>query len=197
MRQNAITERIIKDARTRADAILALGNARADEQRVKSEESIKEEQEAAMDKAEDEGAELRASMLRMAELDQAKLMLAMKREVIDRAFARSADMMRDMPPKAARAYIEGLLLKTAAGDEEIIVAEADAALYDPVFISSINAKLSGAGGKGELRLSGERRDLNGGFVLRRGDIEVNCAFDTIIKQIKPDMELEVSRMLFL
>ena len=197
MIKNAITDRIIKDARARADAILALGKTRAEEIRLKSEARINKEREAATEKMEAESADLRARMLRMAELDHAKLMLAMKREVIDRAFARAAEMMRGMPPDAARAYIERLLLKTAGGDEEIIVAEGDAALYDPEFISAINAKLSKAGGKGGLRLSGERRDLNGGFMLRRESVEVNCAFDIIVDQNKPDLEFEVSRMLFL
>jgi len=196
MIQNAITDKIIKDARARADAILTQGKARADEIRHKSEELINKERDAAMERAEAEGAELRARMLRMAELDQAKLMLAMKREVINRAFARTADMMRNMPPDAARAYIERLLLKTANGDEEIIIAEEDVALYDHEFVSAINARLSEAGGKGGLRLSAERRDLRGGFILRGEGVEVNCAFDVIIDQIKPDLERDVSRFLF-
>jgi V/A-type H+-transporting ATPase subunit E len=149
-----------------------------------------------MDKADAEGEESRDCMLRVAELDQAKLMLAMKREVIDRAFARAVGLMRGMPPEAAQAFIEGLLLKIACGDEEIIIAESDAALYSPAFISAVNAKFSEAGKKSELHISGERRDLNGGFVLRRGRVEVNCAYGAIIRQFRPALELEISRMLF-
>ena len=47
-----------------------------------------------------------------------------------------------------------------------------------------------------LRLSSERRKIGGGFVLRSGKIETNCALDTILRDARAAFEADVAGILF-
>jgi V/A-type H+-transporting ATPase subunit E len=154
------------------------------------------ERDKAMAQARLDGVELRDRMLRMAELDQRKELLAMKREVIDQAFNRAIARMQDMELPMARTYIEGLLLESAEGDEQIIISGQDEAIYDAAFLKSVNEKLALSGRLGKLSLSPERRDIRGGFVLTCGGVEINCAFDAVIGQRRALLELPTANALF-
>ena len=49
---------------------------------------------------------------------------------------------------------------------------------------------------GQLTLSGETANIPGGFILRNGSIEVNCAYDTLIRLQKTETAGQVARQLF-
>ncbi len=51
------------------------------------------------------------------------------------------------------------------------------------------------GGK-KLTLSGETRSIQGGFILRSENVEVNCAFDTLVRLQKAETAGEVVKELF-
>ena len=47
-----------------------------------------------------------------------------------------------------------------------------------------------------LTLSEETRPIRGGFVMVDGDVEINCAFETLIQLQREKLEREVARVLF-
>ena len=49
---------------------------------------------------------------------------------------------------------------------------------------------------GQLTLSGETANIPGGFILRNGSIEVNCAYDTLVRLQKTETAGQVARQLF-
>ena len=64
---------------------------------------------------------------------------------------------------------------------------------DQAFLDGVSAKL----GKGNgLKLSAERRRIRGGFILRSGRIETNCALETIVRDARERLETEVAAELF-
>lgn len=86
-------------------------------------------------------------MLRMAELDERKNLLAMKRQMIDRAFEDALSKMRAMDEERARAYVKRLLLESAQGGEEIVVSPADRKAVQP---GVFGGSQRGAGEKGRF-----------------------------------------------
>jgi V/A-type H+-transporting ATPase subunit E len=50
--------------------------------------------------------------------------------------------------------------------------------------------------KGNLRLAGETRDIQGGFIIRSGDIEINNSLEAIVKMRRDKLEAEVVKTLF-
>lgn len=195
MNADAITAKILEDARAQAARILSEAQQKADELRRLSEDAIEEKRLESEKQADRQAAELRDRMLRMAELDQKKALLQVKREVIDQAFDDALSRMTGMDAGQKRDYIERLLLESAQGGETLIASTEDRALFDEAFMSRLNAALKKAG-KAPVTLSDETRALGGGFVLQQGGLEINCAFRAALQQARPGLEAEVAAMLF-
>ena len=47
-----------------------------------------------------------------------------------------------------------------------------------------------------LKISGESREIDGGFVLSYGGIEENCSFDAIFDSAREHLQDEVGKILF-
>ena len=60
------------------------------------------------------------------------------------------------------------------------------------------AAVDAANGKsgGKLTLSGETAPIQGGFILKDGNVEVNCAFDTLVRLQKAETAGQVAQRLF-
>ena len=60
----------------------------------------------------------------------------------------------------------------------------------------VNSTTAMVTGTGMLTLSEETRPMKGGFVLVDGDVEVNCAFETLVRLQREKLEKEVDQVLF-
>lgn len=195
MNAEAITAKILEDARAQAAAALSEAQHKADDLRRRDEAAIEQKRQESEVQADRQAAELRDRMLRMAELDQKKALLSVKRQVIDLAFADALQRMAAMGADQKKDYIEKLLLDSAQGGEELIPSGEDKALFDPAFMARLNAQLQKAG-KAAVTLSGQTRPLGGGFVLKQGGLEINCAFSAVLSQARSALEAEVAGVLF-
>lgn len=196
MKADAITSRILDDARKEASQGLREAHDRVEKMRRENEETMAQKREQALAKAREDAIELRDRMLRMAELDQRKEYLGMKRQVMDDAFDQALSQMRGMQVDQARRFLSDLLADAAQGDEELIISKADEGVFDPEFLQKINARLAEMGKASSLKLSEERRELGGGVILRRGGMEVNLTYAAVLGEIRPSLEAEVAAMLF-
>lgn len=195
MNAEAITLKILEDARAQAAQVLRDAHQRADELQAQGDAQIEARRLESEAQAEKQADELRDRMLRMAELDQKKALLAAKREVIDQAFEDAGRRMEEMDGAAKKAFMGKLLLGSAEGGEEIIPDEKDRGLFDAAYMAHLNDALEKAGKEG-VTLSPKSRDLGGGFVLKKGGLEINCAFDAVLRQMRPALEAEVAGVLF-
>jgi V/A-type H+-transporting ATPase subunit E len=59
-----------------------------------------------------------------------------------------------------------------------------------------NARLAGKGKNGNLKLSGEKREMTGGFVLLSGGVETNCTIPILVQQQYALLEKQVAKVLF-
>ena len=191
---NALTicERILSDARQEAQQELSAAREKAAAIRAGFEAQAQADREQALQRARQESEEQRNNMLRMAQLDEKKLDLAMKREVLDEAFESVVQAMCQLDDDRARDFVEGLLLEAAEGECAIVVREEDAHLYDEAFLNRVNGKLQGA----HVTLAEERRTIRGGFVLVSGGMEINCAYDAVVLQARSALEAQAAQALF-
>ena len=105
MNAEAITSKILEDARAQAAAALGEAQRKADDLRRRDEAAIEEKRQQSEAQADRQAAEMRDRMLRMAELDQKKALLSVKRQVIDLAFADALERMAAMGAEQKREYI--------------------------------------------------------------------------------------------
>ena len=127
-----------------------------------------------------------------AEMERRQLLLAAKQGCIDEAFARAAQALRDLPRQDYVALLARLAAENGSGDEELVLSAADRDTVGPAVVAAANALKPGAA----FTLSSESRDLGGGLVLKRGLVEVNCTFDTRLRQLRQEMATDVAQILF-
>ncbi len=195
MNADAITAKIIEDARVSAEKTLSEAKSRAEALTRSADEALAVEQEKSQKQAKKDCAELRDRMLRMAELDQRKVQLAVKREVIDVAFERALALLRGMDRADMRAFLTKILLSAAEGGEEIVVDSEDTDIFDQQTLREINSSLFEQG-RMSVTLSGEHRKTGGGFILKQGGMEINCTLPAVLSQRRASLEADAAEMLF-
>ncbi|MGI6215577.1 MAG: V-type ATP synthase subunit E [Christensenellales bacterium] len=190
-----ILVKIKDDAAQKAADILSEAKEKAGAIRNETAKRIGQMQKDNTLKIQRDSASMEERMLRMAELESKKQMLAAKRGLLDAAFEKAVDFLRAMPEKEQKEFFLSQILLLSNGDETIIAAERSANIIDEHFVFEANNKLQEAGKKGALRLT--RSTMPGtGFVLEKGGIEINCTFEAMVASSRVSLEAETARMLF-
>jgi len=195
MEAEQVVGKILSEARAEAEKIIsgAKSKAAAEQEKLESElaKYNKETETLAAEAAEDK----RGRMLAMARMDVRKEMGAAKVALVDEVFARAHERIRNLGDDEHRKLISELIVKAVeTGDEEVIVGR-DEKRIDDKLIKQVNRQL-GSGFMGNLRLSRERADISGGFILRRNNIQVNVSIEVLVNSMREELESEVVKDLF-
>lgn len=221
-----ITARIAQDA----DAEIARLNQQTQEQ-------IREMQDKAQAQADRERADILARGRRAADerlerlksaagMETRKLELAMKQEVLSRAFDQALDQLCALPDAEYVELLTRLVLEASStGKEQLVFSPKDRArVGKQVVVAANEAMVKGVvpdlpeaitetkvgaflgkvvnstaamvTGTGLLTLSEETRNIRGGFILVDGDVEVNCAFETLVRLQREKLERRAAEILF-
>lgn len=221
-----ITAKIVQDAQ----AEIARMNQETDEK-------VRSIAEAAQAQADKEMADTlargqRAAQERLerlksaAKMEQRKLELAARQEMLAQAFDLALEKLCSLPEEAYVQLLTRLVLEASTtGREQLVFSPQDRArvgkqvvvaaneamvkqvapeLPDAItdtkvgaFLGKVvNSTTAMVTGTGMLTLSEETRPMKGGFVLVDGDVEVNCAFETLVRLQREKLEKEVDQVLF-
>ena len=214
-----ITSRIIEDARTQAQELLDEATEKSLEIRAKNLIEVQAACDRMVADAEKEGESLVIRAKSSAAMTRRNIELAAKSEMIERAFDRAMQEIYDMDRERYAALLLSLLCKTLNaqreserdsmrlyGEEiapayyELMLNARDGADVAPMLMLGIrNAAAAGkipADMAEKLKLSNESVPIDGGLVLRCGDIEINCAFSMILAAIRPELEPRVQQILY-
>lgn len=118
--------------------------------------------------------------------------LAAKQQLIDEAFARTAQALAALPQADYIDLLASLAAENGSGDEELLLSKTDRDAVGAAVVEAANAKKLGAA----FRLSEETRDTGGGLVLRRGRVELNCSFTEKLRQLRQEESSAVAQLLF-
>ncbi len=186
-----ITSRIEAESQSEVQGILDAGKAEA--QRIVSSwrERIDAETRALTEKNEKAAAEREERLKSAAEMDARKTILAAKQEMVGEAYALALDKLCSLPEDEKISLLAGLLTRASTtGAEEAVFAEADRAVG-----AKAVEKANAASGK-HIVLSRESAPIRGGFLLRDRNVEVNCAFETLVRLQKAETAGAVAKILF-
>ncbi|MCD8004116.1 MAG: V-type ATP synthase subunit E [Oscillospiraceae bacterium] len=188
-----ITQRIDQDAQGEIDALLEQARAQAAEITARYQAQAQRESAdilARGQKAADEREERLAST---AQMEGKKLTLAVKQEMLDRAFALALEQLAALPEEQYVQALTALVLQTApTGREQLIFSTKDRARVGKAVVTAVNDALPGAA----LTLSEQTRPMCGGFILSDGDVEVNCTFETLLRLQREEISSQVAAALF-
>ena len=161
-----------------------------------------------------------------AQMETRKLALGAKQEVLGEAFDLALEKLCTLPDgeyielltrlavEASSTGREQLVFSTkdrARIGKQVVVAANDTLVKGvaPELPNSITDTKVGAllgkvvnstaaivTGTGMLTLSEETRPIKGGFIMVDGDVEINCAFETLVRLQREKLEKEVANLLF-
>ena len=183
-----ITARIEADGRAEAEAILEKGRAEAAAVEEEYRRRADSERAAWKEQAEKKAREREERLVSAAAMESRKTLLAARQEMVEKAFAQALDRLCSLPREEYVEVLAALLERCATGGEEVIFSRADRERVG-------EETLKKAAGK-QLRLAEETRPLRGGFVLRKGKVEVNCAFETLVRLQKGQCAAQAAKLLF-
>ena len=174
-------DEILNKAREEADAIqnryLAQAEQEAAEWKLKGQKAAEEQEER---------------LISVAQMESRKVILATKQQMVEKAYALALEKLCSMPEKQRVSVLSELLVRASnSGSEEVIFSPEDHTGAGKAAVKVAN-DVSGK----QLKLSTETRPIKGGFILKDGNIEMNCTFDTLVRLEKTGTAGMVAKKLF-
>ena len=217
---NKITDKILSEAQAKADKILADAQAECDRINAEYAERAEKIRSEISGEAEKGGMEYVARIRSTAATNKRNLLLQTKSDLIDGVFAGVLEQTRNLELQKYNEILIGLLSaalleqidseetsRNLYGEEDALAPE----VYEVVFnqrdrdrsgkavIEGVQKHLSGkvsAEKLARLTLANQTVNIDGGLVLRCGNVESNCSLSILFAQLREGLESEVARTLF-
>lgn len=127
-----------------------------------------------------------------AVLTAKRTVLKEKLGIIDDTLTRSLEVIKALPKKEYFEILKELVIKNARpGEGELRLSSEDTNKLPVNFIDSVNNSLK----KSKIKL-GKSTDIDSGFILVYGDIDVNCSFDAIAASKRDEIRDMLNNLLF-
>jgi len=192
-----IINKIKSDAKLQAESNIRKAQEEAIAIIKAAEEEAAEKYNNVMEKTRNEIDERRKRLISMAELEARKIKLKAKQDLIREVFSLAHRKLTSLSPEEYRNILSDMIVSiNPNGNEEIIVSEEDRKKLGDSFIKIVNKKLKENQKIGEMKYSEECRETEGGFILKSGDVEINCSFSSILRMEYNKIEAEVIKVLF-
>ncbi len=221
-----IIERIDHDAQAEIDAVIARARDDAAAIRADYQTQAETLTQTILDRGRQEAGERERRLESLASLEGRKRILAAKQEMLEKAFDLALEKLLSLPQESYVELLSDLCAQAAlTGREEVIFSEKDRDKLGKKVVARANEKLAQAvapklpdevtsstagailnkvvtagsallAGTGMLTVAQETRPIQGGVILVGDGVEVNCAFDTLVRLARPQLEREVAAILF-
>jgi len=113
------------------------------------------------------------------------LLLEAKNTAVNEVLSAAAQALKDLPEERYFSALRALAAENAMpGEGEMRLSLHDLGRLPPHFEEQINAALPGKNAR--IGIGARPAEIDGGFILVYGDIEVNCTFDALM-QAKLDL----------
>ena len=216
-----ITAKIAQDAQAEIAKLAAETDEKVKAIQTNAAAQAQEEANEIVERGRNAAGERLQRLQSAAQMERRKLELAAKQEILDEAFALALNKLCTLPEKEYVALLTKLALEAStSGKERLIFSQKDRAAvvtaanealvkerspalpeevtkskvgaFVDKLVHNTTAVVTGTG----LTLSEETRDIQGGFVMVDGDVEINCAFETLVRLQREQMEKKVADELF-
>ena len=215
-----ITDKILSDAQAQADKILA--DAQAECARITADYAARADRirDTLNSEAEQNGKNFIARAKSTAATNKRNLLLKVQSELIDEVFDGTLEQMLAMEAGQYSEFLAGLLsaafleqmeaersARALASDEEwsepdvyeVLLNQRDKERCAGTLLDGVKRRLGNkvASEKLEmLKISDKTVAIEGGLILRCGDVEANCTLSLLIAQLREKLEAEVGHALF-
>ena len=192
-----ISNRLVADAEAEIAALNEDTLQRCESLRRTYEQKAQEEYQSRLAEGV-KAAEIRLQRLgSAAEMEAKKSILAFKQEMVAKAFADASYALANLPEDRYVQFLASQAARAASsGTEELVFNERDRKAVGAKVAEAANALLAQRGVKGSLTVSADTRAISGGVIVRQGNIEVNCAVETLVQLRRSELASQVAEILF-
>lgn len=195
MDSEQVVEKILSEAQAEADKIKSEAREKAAGQEAELTAELEKFRQKTETLSQKAAEEKKRRMLASARMDTRKELLSCKVALLTEVFDKAREKIKELPEEQYQEFMESLMHKAIeSGDEEVVIGAAEDKINNGL-IKHINRKL-GPGFKGNLQLAKDTADIDGGFILRRGNIQVNVSIDVLLVEAREQMEIELATELF-
>lgn len=180
--EEKIIERIIADAQEEKNKILEEAKASAEDIIKAADEEAKKAMLSAKEEALTEAQKATSKVISGAAMEAKTAILSAKQECLAEALKQAKSRLYSLQPKEYEEIISSMLEKAEKG--EILLSAKDNKV--------LGATLSAKG----YEVSQETREIEGGFVVKNGDVEYNYSFEAIMMVEKEEIEQVAAGILF-
>jgi V/A-type H+-transporting ATPase subunit E len=192
-----INEKIISDAKIQADKIIAQAEDKANNIIKKGKKEAENIKNIILHRSKQEASLKKSKILTEANLEAKKIILSEKQKIIEDVFNKASESILKLEDKYYRNIIKKMILDNIeTGDETIFIDHSDRDKISESFIEDINKELKSKGEKGELKLSTSYLPIKGGVVIGSGKIRKNISLEFLLKKIREELEIQISKDLF-
>lgn len=192
-----ITARIAADAEAEDSVVRKESEERIAQIRADYEKQAQEAAAAILKDGAKENEQHASRIERTAQLEAKRNILGMKQEMVSKAFELAKEKIVNMPQEEYVAFLVRQIEQAAStGHEMLILNQTDRERCGAAVIAAANAALTATGKPGALTLAEETRPMSGGFILKQGDVEVNCTVDILLELVRGDLAAPVAGVLF-
>lgn len=218
---NRITDKILADAQAKADAILADAQAECDRIKASYDARAQEIRDRLSEQAQAKGTDMIARAKASAAMKKRNALQAQESRLIDGVFDSAREWVLALPREKYTELLVGLLsaalleqaeteaknlaLYGEEGEEietfEILLNKKDRETCGRDVLEALKKRYANSnrlptGWIERLVLSKNTLNMDGGAVLRYGDVESNCSFEMLFGQLHRELETEVAGALF-
>ncbi len=195
MNAKEVVDKILAEAKTEADTIRAQAQSKLSDESDRSNAKLDSYKKETDILAKKQAEETTSRMLAAARMGMKKEHVQAKAGLIDEVFEKAEERVNSLPDQQYQELISSLMIKAVeTGDEEVVVGKNETRI-DQNIIKNVNRKL-GPGFKGNLRLADDKADIDGGFILRRGKIQINASTEVLMAQAREELVMELADQLF-
>ncbi len=215
-----ITDKILAEAKAESDAILRAAEEECAKMRTTYEASAEEIRRALTAEAEREGADIVSRAKAASVTQKSSAQLRQRTKLIDEAFDAAYQSVLRQEPEKYTEMLTGLLCSAlraelateqnvkALGDTEdytvpecyeVLMSAKDRDRFGRTVLENTKRKMGvelSAEVARKLMLSDKEVRIDGGLILRCGDVECNCSLSVLFAQLRRELEGEVARALF-
>lgn len=184
-----ILGRIKADAEAYADRVTSDADEQSEEIIAEAEDAARKAVANARKKAETDASAIIERAKSSSQLAERNALLAMKSELIDEAFALAVKKLASLPPERYLAFLTSQL--------DAAISDAPNASYtmsvrkaDRGILQTLLKKYPG------ITLEARDSDIDGGFILHRGDIDSDCTLSAAVSELRDALTGEVAAVLF-
>lgn len=192
-----IIEQITKDVRLEIDELKAKTAEECEKILAEAKETAQAEYWKIVREGSKNAQQRGERMGIVAGLEAKKQVLAVKQELIDETFDKAAHMIAELPQQEYIDFLVRLACEASGtGKEQVIFAASESEALKKAVVEKANEKLAAEGRNAGLTVSEESRDMIGGVILKRENVDINCSIETLIEMKKNELISEVSQMIF-